>query len=85
MIKQIIHATPAKATFFNLRVQSFTQLLHVSALLSRHLEGADTVLTKTCKQFCTWYCRDRVSSCNIYVVQQDTQSFSMIEFIHHVC
>ena len=23
---------------------------------------------------------DRVSSCNIYVVQQDTQSFFMIEF-----
>ena len=22
----------------------------------------------------TWYCRDRVSSCNIYAVQQDTQS-----------
>ena len=27
-----------------------------------------------------WYCRDRVSSCNIYAVQQDTQSFLMIEF-----
>ena len=23
----------------------------------------------------TWYCRDRVSPCNIYAVQQDTQSF----------
>ena len=33
----------------------------------------------------TWYCRDRVSSCNIYAVQQDTQSFLMSEFIHHVC
>ena len=22
----------------------------------------------------TWYCMDRVSSCNIYAVQQDTQS-----------
>ena len=32
----------------------------------------------------TWYCRDRVSSCNIYAVQQDTQSFLMIEFIHHM-
>ena len=28
----------------------------------------------------TGYCRDRVSSCNIYTVQQDTQSFLMIEF-----
>ena len=24
---------------------------------------------------CAWYCRDRVSSCNIYTVQQDTRSF----------
>ena len=31
------------------------------------------------------YCRDRVSSCNIYAVQQDTQSVLMSEFIHHVC
>ena len=23
--------------------------------------------------------------CNIYAVQQDTQSFLMIEFIHHIC
>ena len=22
---------------------------------------------------------------NIYAVQQDTQSFSVIEFIHHIC
>ena len=28
----------------------------------------------------TCYCSDRVSSCNIYAVQQDTQSFLMIEF-----
>ena len=27
---------------------------------------------------------DRVSSCNIYAVQQDTQSVLMSEFIHHV-
>ena len=27
-----------------------------------------------------WYCRDRVSSCNIYAVQQDTQSVLMSEF-----
>jgi hypothetical protein len=31
-----------------------------------------------------WYCRDRVSSCNIYAVQQDTQSVLMSNFIHHV-
>ena len=28
---------------------------------------------------------DRVSSCNVYVVQQDTQCFFMIEFIRHIC
>ena len=28
----------------------------------------------------TWYCRDRVSSCNISAVQQDTQSVLMSEF-----
>ena len=33
----------------------------------------------------TWYCKDRVSSCNIYAVQKDTQSFLMSEFIHHIC
>ena len=27
-----------------------------------------------------WYCRDPVSSCNIYAVQQDTQSVLMSEF-----
>ena len=31
--------------------------------------------------YLTWYCMDRVSSCNIHAVQQDTQSFLMIEFI----
>ena len=29
------------------------------------------------------YCRDRVSSSNIYAVQQDTQSVLMSEFIQH--
>ena len=28
---------------------------------------------------------DRVSFCNIYAVQQDTQSVLMSEFIHHGC
>ena len=28
---------------------------------------------------------DRVSSCNIYAVQQDTQSVLMREFIQHLC
>ena len=28
----------------------------------------------------TWYCRDRVSSCNIYAVQQDTQCVLMSKF-----
>ena len=31
----------------------------------------------------TWYCMDRVSSCNIYVIQQDTQCF-IIEFIRNI-
>ena len=31
------------------------------------------------------YCRDRVSSRNIYAVQQDTQSVLMSEFIQHLC
>ena len=30
------------------------------------------------------YCRNSASSCNIHAVQQDTQSFLIIEFIHHV-
>ena len=29
--------------------------------------------------------RTDMTSCNIYAVQQDTQSFLMSEFIHHVC
>ena len=29
-------------------------------------------------------CRDRVSSCNIYAVQQDTQSVLMSKFIQHL-
>ena len=32
----------------------------------------------------TWYCKDRVSSCNIYAVQQDTQSVLISEFIHQI-
>ena len=28
---------------------------------------------------------DRVSSCNIYAVQQDTQIVSLSEFIQHLC
>ena len=28
----------------------------------------------------SWHCRHRVSSCNVYAVQQDTQSVSMSEF-----
>ena len=32
----------------------------------------------------TGHCVDRVSSCNIYAVQQDTQSVSMSEFIQHL-
>ena len=30
-----------------------------------------------------WYCMDRVSFCNIYVIQQDTQ-YMMINFIHNI-
>ena len=30
-----------------------------------------------------WCCRDRVSSCNIYAVQQDIQSVLISEFIQH--
>jgi hypothetical protein len=38
----------------------------------------------------TWYCMDRVSSCNVYVVQQDTQCFSLwlslfITFVSSTC
>ena len=33
----------------------------------------------------SWYGRDRVASCNIYAVQQDTQSVLMSEFIQHLC
>ena len=36
------HTTPPEALFCNLCVQSFTLLLHVSAILPRHLQGADT-------------------------------------------
>ena len=38
-----------------------------------------------CLKGLTWYCRDRVSSCNIYAAQQDTQSVSISEFIQHLC
>jgi hypothetical protein len=31
-----------------------------------------------------WYCMDRVSSCSVYVVQQDTQCSFMVEFIHNI-
>jgi hypothetical protein len=34
--------TPGNAFFYKLRVLCFTQLLHVSALLSYHLHGANT-------------------------------------------
>jgi len=43
--------TPASALFYNLCVQSVTQLLHVSALLSRHLQGADTTISTAVQQF----------------------------------
>ena len=33
----------------------------------------------------TRYCTDRPPSCNIYAVQQDTQSVAMSEFIQHLC
>ena len=32
-----------------------------------------------------WYCKNRVSSCNICAVQQDTQSVLMSEFIQLLC
>ena len=33
-----------------------------------------TDLQSLTPQLLTWHCRDRISSCNIYAVQQDTQS-----------
>ena len=33
--------------------------------------------------FVLWYCMDRVSFCNIYVIQKDTQ-YLMINFIHNI-
>jgi len=50
---RLTHATPTSTTLYNLCVQSFTLLLRVSVRLSRHLQGDGTILTKTCKQFCT--------------------------------
>ena len=42
------HATPTNALFHNLRLQSFTQLLHVPAVLFRHLQGADIKISLKC-------------------------------------
>ena len=33
----------------------------------------------------TRYCMERVSSCNIYAVQQDTHNVLMSKFIHYIC
>jgi len=38
----ISHVTPTNALFYNLCVQSFRYLLHVSTLLFLHHQGADT-------------------------------------------
>jgi hypothetical protein len=32
----------------------------------------------------TWYCKDRVSSCSVYVIQLDTQYSFMVDFIHNI-
>jgi len=45
MAKQITHLTLTNALFCNLCLQSFILLLHVSALLSRHLQGAGTKIS----------------------------------------
>ena len=59
-------------------------LLPSVLLLAEHiLFNFNSLIAST---YCeTWYCRDRVSSCYVYAVQQDTQSVSMSEFIHHIC
>jgi len=44
-MKYIIHITPKNTIFYNLRVQSFTYLPHVLAILSRHLQGDDTKIS----------------------------------------
>ena len=61
-----------------------------STLVFRDVDGCGmdvegvmpSIMSVTFVLFC--YCMDRVSSCNIYAVQQDTQSVLMSEFIHHV-
>lgn len=40
-----VTTTTTNALFYHLCLHSFTQLLHVSALLSSHLQGADNNIT----------------------------------------
>ena len=41
---------------------------------------SERLLQCSCQLIITWHCRDRVSSCNIYAVQQDRQCGSMSKF-----
>ena len=37
------------------------------------------------QEFELYYQQKNIQHPNIYAVQQDTRSFLMIEFIHHIC
>ena len=49
------------------------------------LSKARTVQTICCKTESNRNIAFKTLQCNIYAVQQDTQSVLMSEFIHHVC
>ena len=76
----IIKVTCKIFTFASIHFHKFDQIFRLYSLWQRafisaiHLVYLRNILMES------WYCMDRVSSCNIYAVQQDTQSVLMSEF-----
>ena len=79
------HVTPTNALLYNVHVQSFTQLLHVSALFFHYLQPADTKFSlkpTAIKQVMInihmlWY-----QQCNISV-QVLVKIMCVVGFFHH--
>ena len=51
-------------------------------IYTQNINSSETLVPTTKIYGVTWYCMERVSPCNIYVIQQDTQCF-IIDFIHN--
>ena len=90
-LRKISHKVPRDAEF---QKRSARALLYVTTHIELHqlrrfcgTTGRSSLVDiSICyKSKSTWYCRDRASSCNIYAVQQDTQSVAMSKFIQHLC